>query len=71
MTNPCCKDCPDRHTACHDSCPKFAEWRREHAAEADYTRRMTAIGKVYRRNWEDKHREKGKKRFLGHNGGDW
>lgn len=28
MTNPTCKDCPERHTACHDTCPRFAEWRR-------------------------------------------
>lgn len=33
MTNPYCKGCPDRHLACHDSCEKFAEWRKEHAAE--------------------------------------
>lgn len=33
MTNPYCKGCPDRYLACHDSCEKFAEWRKEHAAE--------------------------------------
>ena len=22
-----CKDCTDRHTACHGSCEKYKEWR--------------------------------------------
>lgn len=22
-----CKDCNDRHTACHDKCEKYAEWK--------------------------------------------
>ena len=28
MTNPTCKDCPDLHPICHDSCPKYAEYKR-------------------------------------------
>lgn len=24
-----CKDCPDRHPICHDSCPKYAEFKRQ------------------------------------------
>ena len=27
ILNPC-KDCPDRHPICHDSCPKYAEYKR-------------------------------------------
>ena len=25
-----CKDCPDRHTACHDHCEKYKAWKEEH-----------------------------------------
>ena len=69
MTNPCCKDCPARHTACHDSCPKYAEYKRQRAEETEYTRRMTDSGKVYHRTYEDKHRERNRKRYMGANGG--
>lgn len=70
MTNPCCKDCPARYPACHDSCQQFASWRKEHAKETDYNRQMTASGRVYRYDYEDKHLERGKKKYLGKNGGD-
>lgn len=70
MTNPCCKDCPDRNPACHDHCPQFAAWRKEHAKETDYNRQMTVSGRVYHYGYDDKHREKGKKKYLGKNGGD-
>ena len=33
MTNPTCKDCLERHEACHDHCERFAAWREQHAAE--------------------------------------
>ncbi len=32
-----CKDCPDRHTACHDSCPRYAEYKRQLKARRTYT----------------------------------
>ena len=67
MTNPC-YHCQKRSTVCHDHCSQFAAWRKEHAKETDYNRRMTVFGKVYRYDYEDKHREKGK--YLGKNGGD-
>nr|DAI48389.1 MAG TPA: hypothetical protein [Caudoviricetes sp.] len=31
---------------------------------------MMGSGSVYHRDHEDKHREKGKKKYLGKNGGD-
>lgn len=38
-----CKGCADRHTACHDHCAKYAEWKAEvnkaKAAEREYIRR--------------------------------
>ena len=24
-----CTECSERHTACHDSCPKYHEWKAE------------------------------------------
>lgn len=27
MKMPPCKDCPDRHLACHDNCDKYKEWK--------------------------------------------
>ena len=27
MSRAPCKDCPDRFPACHDSCPRFKEYR--------------------------------------------
>lgn len=43
-----CKDCPARHPVCHDSCLKYAEFKRQRGAEAAYTREMleTAIRRV-------------------------
>ena len=70
MLNPYCKDCPARYPACHDYCPQFAAWRKEHDKETDYNRQMMKSGSVYHRDHEDKHREKGKKKYLGKNGGD-
>lgn len=32
-----CKDCPARHPACHDSCLKYAEFKRRRGAETAYT----------------------------------
>lgn len=28
MTGPC-KDCEDRHVACHSQCDKYSEWKEE------------------------------------------
>lgn len=69
MTNPICKDCPSRHPACHDTYPKYAEYKRQRAEELDYTRRMTNPGIVYHYDHEDRHRERGRKKYMGANGG--
>lgn len=41
----------------------------EELAEAAYTREMLDAGKVYHYDHEDRHREKGRKRYMGANGG--
>ena len=28
-----CKGCPNRHTACHDSCDAYKEWRNRYHAQ--------------------------------------
>jgi sulfatase maturation enzyme AslB (radical SAM superfamily) len=28
-----CKDCPDRHPACHGSCDKYKEWSERYQAQ--------------------------------------
>lgn len=33
-----CQNCPDRHEACHDSCERYAEYKRK-VAEAKQNRR--------------------------------
>lgn len=69
MTNSSCKDCTARSTACHDSCERFAAWRAAHEAETTYTRKMLDPSKVYHYGSDDKHRERGRKRYTGKNGG--
>lgn len=31
----CCKDCSERHTACHDTCPKYLEEKAKNREEAE------------------------------------
>lgn len=64
-----CKDCSARHPVCHDSCLKYAEFKRQRGAEATYTREMLDTGKVYHYDHEDRHRERGRKKYMGANGG--
>lgn len=65
-----CKDCPDRHLACHDHCLRYQRWRLDHEAERQYTYDMTHTMSCYRRDWEDRRRETGQKRYFGFCGGD-
>ena len=69
MTMTPCKDCPARHSVCHDSCLKYAEFKRQRGAEAAYTREMLDTGKVCHYDHEDRHRERGRKKYMGANGG--
>lgn len=38
MSVRCCRDCKDRHTACHDTCKKYKD---EVKAHKDATRSLT------------------------------
>lgn len=71
MVKSFCKDCPNRHTICHDTCPQYQQYKLELKAENAYNQAMTGhVGVyVYHRDHEDRHREKGRKRYMGANGG--
>ena len=40
---PPCKDCPDRHTACHDSCEKYKKYRAEIDSYAEAKHKVSHI----------------------------
>lgn len=39
-----CKDCPDRHTACHDECEKYKDFK----AKLDEQRRQYRLDNIIR-----------------------
>lgn len=48
MVKSFCKDCPNRHTICHDTCPQYQKYKQELKAENAYNQAMTmrtGIGK--------------------------
>lgn len=55
MLNPC-KDCPARHTACHDTCEQYKAWKAAHDAEIAYTKTMTQRQSVYHEDSKDRKR---------------
>ena len=48
---------------------KYQKYKQELAVESSYNRAMTGSIGVYHRGYEDRHREKGRKRYMGANGG--
>ena len=38
MNDQPCKNCPNRHPVCHDSCPKYAEYKRQLKEQRAYTK---------------------------------
>lgn len=69
MTCKTCKDCLARYPACHDLLPAVCRVAQRARQETAYNRKMMASGSVYHRDHEDRHREKGRKRYMGANGG--
>lgn len=55
MVKSFCKDCPNRHTICHDNCEKYQE-----VQAGVGSRECLQLGHD---------REKGRKRYMGANGG--
>lgn len=62
MTNPTCKDCPDRHPVCHDSCKRFLTWRKNHAAEIAYNNARHAAERISRNDFNKEGWMGGKRR---------
>ena len=50
MSNPApCKDCPNRHPACHDQCEKYLAWKAELKASNDAEKLRSALGWTFSR----------------------
>lgn len=62
MTNPTCKDCPDRHPICHDSCPKYAEYKRQLEAQRIYTSAHHEAERISRNDFDKEGWMGGRKR---------
>jgi hypothetical protein len=43
MKSPC-KDCQNRYTACHDTCEKYIEFRKERRNEVDFLNNCSRKG---------------------------
>ena len=56
MVKSFCKDFPNRHTICHDTCPQYHKYKLELKAENAYNQAMTGHVGVYHRDHEDRHR---------------
>lgn len=61
----CCLNCPSRHQACHDTCEKYKAEKKDFEERKAFVYELNHSQSVYHRDYENKHRERGKKRFLG------
>ena len=58
----CCLNCTSRHQACHDTCEKYKAEKKDFEERKAFVHELNHSQSVYHRNYEDKHRERGKKR---------
>lgn len=61
----CCLNCTSRHQACHDTCEKYKAEKKDFEERKAFVYELNHSQSVYHRDYEDKHRERGKKRYLG------
>lgn len=61
----CCHNCTSRKPACHDTCEQYKAEKEDLENRKEFVRKLNHTESVYHRDSEDKHRERGKKRFLG------
>lgn len=61
MTNPC-YNCQKRSTACHDTCPKYAEYKRQLEAQRIYTSAHHAAERISRNDFDKEGWMGGRKR---------
>ena len=53
-----CFHCPDRHPICHDSCPKYAEYKRQLKAQRIYTNGNHAAERISRNDFDKEVRQR-------------
>lgn len=63
ILNPC-KNCPDRHPICHDSCPRYAEYKRQLKAQRIYTNGNHAAERISRNDFDKEGRMDGRKKTV-------
>lgn len=61
ILNPC-KNCPDRYPICHDSCPRYAEYKRRLKAQRIYTSAHNEAGRISRNDFDKEGWMGGRKR---------
>lgn len=59
----CCLNCTSRHQACHDTCEKYKAEKKDFEERKAFVYELNHSQSVYHRDYEDKHREKGKSGF--------
>lgn len=59
----CCLNCPSRHQACHDTCEKYKAEKKDFEERKAFVYELNHSQSVYHRDYEDKHREKGRNGF--------
>jgi hypothetical protein len=57
-----CFHCPDRHPICHDSCPRYAEYKRQLKAQRIYTNGNHAAERISRNDFDKEGWMGGRKR---------
>lgn len=57
-----CFHCPDRHPICHDSCPRYAEYKRQLEAQRIYTSAHHAAERISRNDFNKEGWMGGRKR---------
>lgn len=57
-----CKDCPDRHPICHDSCPRYAEYKRQLIEQRIYTNAHHEAERISRNDFDKEGWMGGRKR---------
>lgn len=63
MNQSYCKDCEDRHAACHDTCERYKAWKAEYKAEQAYTKEMLECGRCVKYDHYKDMRSRTSRRF--------
>lgn len=62
-----CKECPERHIACHASCERYGEYLKKHYAEKDRMHNEDVVKKqIDQLNWGSSRKKEKNKGALKH-----